>query len=67
MKIKKEHVAVLEMRSHIAWYIKGLQNCVEIKNECFKIVNKNSIEHYLTQYISYHSSNQKNIEIEIIS
>ena len=51
MKIKKEHVAVLEMRSHIAWYIKGLPNCVEIKNECFKATTKKELEKILNNYL----------------
>lgn len=28
-----ENRAVREMRKHIAWYVKGLKNCTEIKNE----------------------------------
>ena len=34
----------------------------EIKNECFKIINKKAIEQYLIQYNTYHTSNKKNIE-----
>lgn len=33
-----------------------------IKNECFKIVNKYSVEHFLEHYKIYHNSNQKNID-----
>ena len=36
LRIKCEKVAVLEMRSHVAWYIKGIPGSVEVKNECFK-------------------------------
>ena len=36
LKIKCEKVSVLEMRSHIAWYIKGLPDCIEVIKECFK-------------------------------
>ena len=36
LKIKPERIAVLEMRSHIAWYIKGLPYSIEVKNEIFK-------------------------------
>ena len=28
-----EDQAVREMRKHIAWYIKGIKNCTEIKNK----------------------------------
>lgn len=35
-KIKCEKVTVLEMRSHIAWYLKGLPDSIDTKNKCFK-------------------------------
>lgn len=34
---KEEKVAVLEMRSHIAWYLKGIPNSADIKKAVFKI------------------------------
>ena len=36
-KIKCEKLACLEIRSHIAWYIKGLRNSSEIKNKIYKV------------------------------
>jgi nifR3 family TIM-barrel protein len=39
--LKGEHIAVLEMRSHGAWYLKGLPGASRIKN---KIVNSESVE-----------------------
>lgn len=33
VKFFDENKAVREMRKHIAWYIKGLKNCTEIKNQ----------------------------------
>ena len=33
-----------------------------IKNECFKIINRNDVEQFLKQYETYHNSNRKNIE-----
>ncbi|MEG1870541.1 MAG: tRNA dihydrouridine synthase DusB [Peptostreptococcaceae bacterium] len=33
VKFFDESKAVREMRKHIAWYIKGLKNCTEIKNQ----------------------------------
>lgn len=36
LKIKNEKVAILEMRSHIAWYLKGIPNNNLIKDEIFK-------------------------------
>ena len=36
-EIKDEKVAVLEIRSHAAWYLKGIPNTSELKKEIFKI------------------------------
>ena len=43
LKIKNEKVAVLEMRSHIAWYIKGMPYHKEIKELIFKAKTKEEI------------------------
>lgn len=50
LKIKNEHVAVLDMRSHIAWYIKGMPYHKEIKNLIFKAQNKEEITEILDNY-----------------
>ena len=36
-QIKSEKLTCLEMRSHIAWYIKGLRNSSEIKNKIYQV------------------------------
>ena len=47
---KNEKVAILEMRSHTAWYLKGIKNTKELKEQIFKITNiddfKNIIEEF---------------------
>ena len=50
LKIKNETVAVLEMRSHIAWYIKGMPYHKEIKNLIFKAKTKEEITEILDNY-----------------
>ena len=50
LKIKKEKTAVLEMRSHIAWYIKGMPYHKEIKNLIFKAQSKEEITEILDNY-----------------
>ena len=57
MEIKPERVAVMEMRSHIAWYIKGLPNCIEVKRECFKSTSAEEIENILKNYLNKLNSN----------
>ena len=51
LKIKNEHVSILEMRSHISWYIKGIPNHKEIQNQCFKAKTKEEIVEILDNYL----------------
>ncbi len=51
MKQKCEKVAVLEMRSHIAWYLKGIPHSQEVKNKIFKATSKEEIEKILNNYL----------------
>ncbi len=50
LKIKNETVAILEMRSHIAWYIRGMPYHKEIKNLIFKAKTKEEITEILDNY-----------------
>lgn len=44
---KGEHSGVLEMRKHVAWYIKGIHNAACVKEKVFKLNKKNEIEELL--------------------
>lgn len=48
--LKIEKVVVLEMRNHISWYLKGLPNANEIKNEIFKTKDLNKLKEILENY-----------------
>lgn len=50
LKNKNERIAVLEMRSHISWYIKGLPHHKEIQNQCFKAKTQEEIKEILDNY-----------------
>ena len=50
LEIKPEKVALLEMRTHAAWYIKGLIKSKEIKNEIFKCETKEELLKILVEY-----------------
>lgn len=50
LKIKPEKVAVLEMRSHVAWYIKGIPYHKEVQAACFKAKTKEEIVQILDNY-----------------
>ena len=56
-KLKDEKVAVLEIRNHIAWYLKGMKNSNEVKNNIFKTKNIDDIisilENYKKEVMSY--------------
>lgn len=51
-KIKCEKVTVLEMRSHIAWYLKGIPGSIEIKNACFKATKIEELTSILKNYLN---------------
>ena len=58
LELKNEKVAVLEMRSHISWYIKGLPNSAFYKNQIFKATNKEELRNILTNYLKELDNNQ---------
>lgn len=51
-KIKCEKVTVLEMRSHIAWYLKGLPDSIETKNKCFQATTIDELKEIIQEYFS---------------
>ena len=50
LELKSEKISVLEMRSHISWYIKGLPKSTEIKKELFTISDAKGIMNLLDRY-----------------
>ncbi|MDD3392173.1 MAG: tRNA-dihydrouridine synthase, partial [Bacilli bacterium] len=42
-ELKNEKMALLEIRSHIAWYLKGVKGANEIKKSIFKITDMDQI------------------------
>lgn len=50
LEIKSEHIAVTEMRSHAAWYLKGVKNSVEVKKQIFKCNTKEEFENVLIAF-----------------
>ena len=51
LKFKSEKVAVLEMRSHIAWYLKSMPGSQEVKKEIFKATTKEELQKILNNYL----------------
>lgn len=59
-ELKNEKLAVLEIRNHIAWYLKGMPNSNEIKNKIFLQKDISVIIEILNEYKSY----IQNLEME---
>ncbi len=49
---KGEAVAICEARKHLAWYIKGLRGCTDIKVKINQAMTLDEIEQILTEYES---------------
>lgn len=47
---KGEYTATREIRKHIAWYVKGLKNASNVRDEINKIESKDKFEKILTEY-----------------
>ena len=49
-ELKNEKVMLLEMRSHIAWYLKGEKGSKELKNKIYQSKTKKELEEILKEY-----------------
>ena len=49
-KLKNEKVAVLEIRNHIAWYLKGVEGSNQLKNKVYQMTNLCDILHVLEEF-----------------
>lgn len=52
LNYENEYKAVREMRKHVAWYIKGIKNCTDIKNEINTKNNSDEVIDILSNYAS---------------
>ncbi|HHW30923.1 MAG TPA: tRNA dihydrouridine synthase DusB [Clostridiaceae bacterium] len=50
--LKGEYIGTCEMRKHIAWYIKGMQNSAKIKEKVFRLNSKDAIIELLREYFA---------------
>lgn len=53
IEYKGEHVGMLEMRKHIAWYIKGMKNAAAVKEQAFKIYDRDEMKKLLENFLLY--------------
>ena len=57
LRYKCEKVAVLEMRSHISWYLKGMPGVMEVKNKIFKTKEAEEVKKILSNYLKNMKNN----------
>lgn len=48
---KPEKVAILEMRSHVAWYLKRIKGTSELKNQIFKTKSAEELKKLIIEFI----------------
>ncbi len=51
IELKGERTGVLEMRKHVAWYIKGMRNATRIKEKVFAASTRDEIMNLLYEYV----------------
>lgn len=53
IKLKGEKIALLEMRSHAAWYIKGMKGATYVKREIAKVSHRDDLVNIFIDYKNY--------------
>lgn len=51
LEIKPEKVAVLEMRTHASWYLKGLPGAAKVKQKLYKVKSKEEFISMIKEYM----------------
>ncbi|NMA03554.1 MAG: tRNA dihydrouridine synthase DusB [Clostridiales bacterium] len=52
VKYKGERIGIIEMRKHIAWYVKGLRDSANLRNQINRIEHKDEMEKALIEYLN---------------
>ncbi len=59
IELKGEKIALLEMRSHAAWYVKGLSGATYVKREISKLSTKKELLDLFDKYLEYLNSDRE--------
>ncbi len=51
LKLKGERLALLEMRSHVGWYLKGMQGSAQIKNKANQATSFDDVKKILKEFL----------------
>lgn len=58
---KSEHIAILEMRTHIPYYLKGMKNTLELKQKIFKTTKKEELIKLIREFKEENLDENKNL------
>jgi nifR3 family TIM-barrel protein len=58
IELKGEKIALLEMRSHAAWYVKGMPGATYVKREIANVSKKEDLKRILYEYLEYLNKNK---------
>lgn len=50
---KGERTGIMQMRKHIAWYVKGMKNATQIRQQVFNLQSKDEIINIIKEYSAY--------------
>lgn len=57
LEYNDEKKAILEMRSNVSYYLKGMPNSIDVKKEIYKVTSKNEFVNIFLKYLE----NLKNV------
>jgi nifR3 family TIM-barrel protein len=64
IQLKGEHIAVKEMRKHMAWYLKGLTGSARVKDVLMELSERDKMADVLMEFVSQLGSEPPQTEIE---
>ncbi|MOA55992.1 tRNA-dihydrouridine synthase B [compost metagenome] len=64
--LKGEHVAVREMRKHLAWYLKGLKGSSRIKDLIMEETKRDEMVRILENFVDGMSVDKESDEVEYV-
>jgi nifR3 family TIM-barrel protein len=62
--LKGEHIAVKEMRKHMAWYLKGLTGSARVKDVLMELTERDKMVDVLTEFVAHLQSHPESTERE---
>ncbi|NBI30841.1 tRNA dihydrouridine synthase DusB [Chengkuizengella marina] len=64
--LKGEHVAVREMRKHMAWYLKGLRGSAKVKDEIMSETTREGMNTILKNFVEFQQQKSENMDNNVV-